>query len=305
MSIEKLGEVKRTLKEKPERSESRLDAVQLAAALREFLTSYPLYRKQRLGLSGSLEGLAFPASISGPCSNPMCKGEPSTTWKQLSASDDCWPARHLLFRCVHCDISSQAFWILIEAQERVEYDHPVPFRQAPLYKAFTIQKIGQSPPWSITVPREIERALGEDGLELYRNGLVSMSQSYGLGALAYFRRVIENTVGDLLNLVEEAAEADRNPAALEAVQGARATKRADEKLRLIQDVIPVSLRPGGVNPFGKLYDDYSRGLHALSDEECLSIATELRDTLEYVFGNIRDQLDRAKAYRARITGGRA
>ena len=50
-----------------------------------------------------------------------------------------------------------------------------------------------------------------------------------------------------------------------------------------------------------LYGNYSRGLHQESDEECLAIATELRDALEYLFGNLREQFEQAKAFRERIT----
>jgi hypothetical protein len=112
--------------------------------------------------------------------------------------------------------------------------------------------------------------------------------------------MVENVVGDLLNLVEEAASADNDHAALAAVKSARKTRIADEKLKLISGVIPLSLRPGGVNPFARLYDDYSRGIHTLSDEDCLSIATDLREAFDYVFGNVRDQLEQAKAFRERL-----
>jgi hypothetical protein len=128
-----------------------------------------------------------------------------------------------------------------------------------------------------------------------------MSQAYGIGALAYFRRIVEDAVGALLNLVEEAAEADRDTEAKASVEAARKEHVADEKLRLIAQTIPLSLRPGGVNPFATLYADYSRGLHSLADEDCLGVAMDLRAALEYVFGTVRERLEAAKAYKATIT----
>lgn len=282
----------------------RLEGPQALAALREFLTSYPLYRKLRLPLKMATTSLEFPGAISGPCRDAACIGEPATSWSQTgldSRSGHVAPGSYWLqYTCVHCRRAAQHFWVLVDALEGASPVLPIPG-----ILTFGVQKIGQWPSWSIAVPREIERALEDAEFALYRKALVCMSQSYGIGALAYFRRIIENTVGELLGLVEEAATAEGDQKALAAVREARTTKVADDKLRLIREFIPASLRPGGVNPFAKLYDDYSRGIHSLSDEECLVIAAELRDTLEYVFGNIRDRLEQAKAYRAKITGSSA
>lgn len=273
----------------------------MAAALREVLTSFPLYRRRRLRFVRPVDSVLSPASISAPCPHPACREEPATTWSREADVEDAYPGRLLRYKCVHCDTERKTFWVLIEPEDKVIYQAPTLGPRQ--FQGCTIQKLGQAPPWGIAAPKEIQRSLGESDLQLYGNALVCMSQSYGLGALAYFRRVVENTLGELLGLVEEAATAEGDQKALSVVKEAQKSKVADEKLRLIREVIPASLRPGGVNPFAKLYDDYSRGIHSLSDEECLTIATELRDTLEYVFGNIRDRLEQAKAYRLKITGG--
>lgn len=282
----------------------RPTAAQAAAALREFLISYPLYRRLRVDLGQGAQLPPFPQSISAPCWQETCKGEPTTTWR-LEDKVEVSPGVRLGYKCVHCEQALRSYWVVI---------HPLrqAFAQLPGgriprgFDVFQVQKIGQLPAWSIDPPKEVVRALAAADLALYRNALICMSQSYGLGALASFRRVVENTVGALLDLVEEAALGDNDTEALEAVRQARETRIADEKLRLVAAVVPATLRPGGVNPLSKLYQDYSRGLHALSDEEWLEIATELRDALEYVFGNLRDRLEQAKAYRAKITkhGGR-
>ena len=41
--------------------------------------------------------------------------------------------------------------------------------------------------------------------DLYKKALINSNFSYGIGALAYFRRVVENKVNDLLDLIADAA----------------------------------------------------------------------------------------------------
>ena len=127
-----------------------------------------------------------------------------------------------------------------------------------------------------------------------------MSQGYGLGAVAYFRRVIENEVVALLDLVEDAAKADGDEEALDAVRGARESHVAEEKLRLVAEHVPRGLRPSGVNPLAVLYGGFSRGIHALSDEECLAVALELRTAFDFVFKNLRQVVREAKEYASQI-----
>ncbi len=67
-------------------------------------------------------------------------------------------------------------------------------------------KVGQYPPLSIEPSAELSKALGEEDTALYKKALVNGNYAFGIGALAYFRRVIENKVNLLLDLIGEAAE---------------------------------------------------------------------------------------------------
>jgi hypothetical protein len=279
--------------------------------LREFLQSSPLYRRVKLQLVNPAMQVDFPEALSMPCPDPACKAQPTTTWRLLRTEAGLFgPGQLIAYVCAHCGRMRYSFWVVTVPGEQARKSVPhvqsgpaLGVRVGPLagFRAFTLFKIGQYPSWSITPAKEVERALSPEDLELYKNGLVCMSQAYGIGALGYFRRVVENAVSGLLDLVEEAAQTDGDTKALAAVEAARLTKIADEKLKLVADVVPASLRPGGVNPLATLYADYSRGLHALSDKECLEVATDMRDALDYVFGNLRDRLEQAKAYRDKMT----
>lgn len=158
------------------------------------------------------------------------------------------------------------------------------------------RKVGQIPPLEIAPPGMIEAQLLEPDLTHYKRGLACVSQSYGIGALGYFRRVLEDTIDTLLDLVEQAARGQEDEDLIEAVGRAKKEKNVAAKLRLVKDVIPPALRPGGVNPLAVLYDEYSKGLHRQSDDECLEIALQLRHAFEYLFAHLRQHIRAAEEF---------
>jgi hypothetical protein len=272
----------------PRDAPGALTLEQARARVAEFLQDYPLYTPLQLGFAEATKASDLcPRAISRACTH--CRA--TTTWLPRN------PFFHQ---------GSATFWCAQCGQTNVEFRFkfaPSPFLEGGGEAArphFTIRKYGQWPGWSISPPREIEAALDAVNLDLYKKALVCMSQAYGLGAVAYFRRVIENELPALLDLVEEAATADADEEALDTVRRARESRIADEKLRLVADHVPRTLRPGGANPLAILYDQFSRGIHALSDEDCLAVAMKLRSTFDFVFKNLRQLTRDAKEYAAQI-----
>ena len=85
---------------------------------------------------------------------------------------------------------------------RVSYDFYAEY-DAPRHR---IRKIGQLPPWSIAIDPEVEEFLGESA-EDFKKGKICESQGYGIGAYAYYRRVLESSFRLVLDrLREEAVE---------------------------------------------------------------------------------------------------
>jgi hypothetical protein len=121
---------------------------------------------------------------------------------------------------------------------------------APLYVGW-VRKVGQSPPWSVTLPREVEKALGPH-LKYFERGLACEGAGFGLAALAYYRRVVEELVRRLsderVNTLSgsdrERFVADRDEARLE-----HSVKR---EIELVKDMVPNDARPGSVNPLSGL-----------------------------------------------------
>ena len=144
-----------------------------------------------------------------------------------------------------------------------------------------IQKTGQYPPWEIAPPKQLARLLETHGT-FYKRGLANESQGYGIGAFAYYRRVVEDITDTLLDQIEGLLEGDTKEQYHEALLRTKASPTASEKFELVKNLLPPVLRPGGMDPLGQLYGALSEGLHELTDEQCLEVATEVRVCLEFV-----------------------
>jgi hypothetical protein len=54
------------------------------------------------------------------------------------------------------------------------------------------------------------KALGSEDLKLYKKGLIDFKFGHGIGAVGYFRRVLENKIDALLDLLVEAGKNAQN-----------------------------------------------------------------------------------------------
>ncbi len=158
-------------------------------------------------------------------------------------------------------------------------------------------KVGQWPPLMIEPSPELAKALGPEDAELYKKGLIDFNFSHGIGAVGYFRRVLENKTNDLLDLIAEAAR-NENVASerIAEIEAAKKGHRVEERIRIASAILPAHLRPGGHNPLDKLYAPLSAGLHGESDEDCLTIFSEARFALEYLFKNLTESNEEARRY---------
>jgi hypothetical protein len=70
-------------------------------------------------------------------------------------------------------------------------------------------KFGEMPPPDRRPPKELRANLQPDDLDFYTKALDCRHFNYGLAALGYMRRVIENRIDDILDLAYKAAEAEK------------------------------------------------------------------------------------------------
>lgn len=159
-----------------------------------------------------------------------------------------------------------------------------------------IQKYGERPRAKLSRNRALQKFLKDD-LENYEKAFICLSHEYGIAAFAYFRRVVENNIFRLLDLVQEDAQASsEDPELLSALQELRGDAPMSEKIRLANKALPNHLKPDGLNPLGKLYQVLSEGVHALSEEECLEKAKSTSECLTFLISEIASR----KEHRARF-----
>ena len=139
------------------------------------------------------------------------------------------------------------------------------------------------------VPRTVEKRLGASA-DFYRKALTSRNEGYGLAAVAYFRRVVEDKTNELIDVVADAAATFGVPSTdVEKIRAAKNEKAYEDKLKIAARAIPEVLKPDGANPFQAMYDILSVGIHTQSEDECLQIADDTREIFDYLFDRLRTE----------------
>ena len=167
-------------------------------------------------------------------------------------------------------------------------------------------KIGQYPAPSIAASKGMEKALGPELIVFYRKALMNWNFGNGIAAVAYMRRIVEDSTNELIEIAAAEAESRGEPA--EVVSGMRAALNTEKytsfekKLKVAASVFPDSLKVGGHNPLDVLFGAVSKGLHSLSEDECIQVADRIRLVFEYVFENLKAQTDKRRAYEASFKG---
>lgn len=152
-------------------------------------------------------------------------------------------------------------------------------------RSMEIEKVGQYLPWDISINKNLQKVLGKFS-ENYKKGLICESQAYGIGANAYFRRIVEEIIGDLLEQIPNIMSGEERVKYDEALEETRKTKNTQEKIALVKDLLPPILMPESYNPLKTLHEILSEGLHEKTDQECLEDAQIIRTTLTFLVNSI-------------------
>jgi hypothetical protein len=257
----------------------------------EFVENGPLYTRIKL------ESFNPPGSIMRICDQPTCKRE--TTWFRLGktrtiteGSDPKIDVQHVSYECGLCKKSSLGvIYELLEwsvTGDGHNYSHKA------------VRKVGQIPAPDIAVAPELTQRLGTSAI-FYKNALILRQFNYGIGALAYLRRVVDVHTDNLIDIMIDLSRTSGVPEEeVEQLQAAKTETQYKEKLKIASEMVPQRLRPGDINPLGQLYKHTSIGLHNKSDDECIKIFDDLKEDFEYVFKNLHLQAEEQKQFAARV-----
>ncbi|OHB85786.1 MAG: hypothetical protein A2V98_17505 [Planctomycetes bacterium RBG_16_64_12] len=131
---------------------------------------------------------------------------------------------------------------------------------------------------------------------MFFKGLRSENQGLGIGAFAYYRRVVENQKGRLLDaIINVGRKTGLVPKAIATLESAKSETQFSKAIESIKDAIPDAIRIKGRNPLTLLHAPLSEGIHDKTDEECLGLATDVREILFAMAEKIAEALREQKA----------
>jgi hypothetical protein len=248
---------------------------------KEFLEEYSLFRKLKCDFPSTLD------KIPNPPINMTCeKCDSVQTFNMVNKYYDGFPYSNfpsgdmklsLVYQCQSCRSHTRQFQIYVSPS--LDYCY----------------KFGQYPEWEIKMDKNLEKTLGKHS-KTFRKGLVCESQGYGIGAFAYYRRITEEIIDELLDSIADLIETENKKQFLEALEKTKQTRVTQEKIDLIKDLLPTILRPNGMNPLGVLHSELSEGLHAESDESCLENASHIKNILTFLINQIIQSKEAAKQF---------
>ncbi|HKE84038.1 MAG TPA: hypothetical protein VKB50_09795 [Vicinamibacterales bacterium] len=223
--------------------------------------------------------LAVPA-IQLYCTNNACKGNLLFTCistRPTKPDNDDVHHVFLTYCCKNCENTQKMFAL---AYRRNKSDA----------QAGHVVKLGELPGFGPRVPSRLISLIGPDS-DLFLRGSRAEVHGLGIGAFAYYRRVVETQKGRLIEEVGKVARKlgasadviDRFDRAAQETQFARA-------IELLKDAIPDALKIEGHNPLTLLHDALSDGLQAETDAECLRIAADIRIVLAALAVRLSDLL---------------
>ncbi len=177
-----------------------------------------------------------------------------------------WRDIFLIYLCRHCQKTSKTFALRVCATSKVAtHGNAI--------------KYGELPPFGPHIPSRVITLIREDRA-LFAKGRRAESQGLGIGAYGYYRRVIENQKDRLLEEIRRVAERESpDSAILGSLDQAMRESQFNKAVDMVKDAIPPPLLIQGQNPLQLLHAATSKGIHELSDEECLERATDIRRVL--------------------------
>jgi len=190
------------------------------------------------------------------------------------------------FSCVSCRKSKREYLV-----EQVLIDGKI-----------RLQKYGELPRAKLARNRVLQKFLKDD-LDNYEKAMICLSHEYGVAAFAYFRRVVENNINKLLDLVtEDAQSSGGDRATLDAISELRKDTPMSEKIRVANLALPSHLKPDGLNPLGRLYQVLSEGVHSLSEAECLKKAKATSECLTFLVSELASRQDHRARFKSMVGG---
>ncbi|MBI5215004.1 MAG: hypothetical protein HY960_04575 [Ignavibacteriae bacterium] len=241
--------------------------------INRFLESYPPGTESKVRVyvtsykTSMSSGLEMPlGDLQLYCSSEQCNGirsfrsETKSLYPKVKESE----ITFLQYSCRNCLTNKKIFAVIFTLHDNT---------------SATIYKMGEVPVFGDPTPTRLLSLLGSEK-DYFLKGRRAENQSLGIGAFAYYRRVVENQKNRILDEVIKVADLTNAPTSLkEALKQAREEPQFSRAVESLKGAIPDSLLIEGHNPLTLLHQALSEGIHAQTDEECLDLAGTIRTVL--------------------------
>lgn len=235
----------------------------------ELLEEVPLHSPRRIALLfnppqyGNLE---FPDSIYVHCDHETCCGVRRHAQHETGKYrfGKILSYHFVRFICSNCSSTWKLFGLKVKGDGEE-------------MRSGICTKIYQEPTFGTPIPKRLFQIIGESNREYFLQARRAIARGLGIGAYAYYRRIVENTKFDLVSSMLELAQTTGAPSAqIDQLSKAKAETQFSKAIDLLRDVgaIPAILLIDGHNPLALLHDILSEGIHQLQDGECLERAQE-------------------------------
>lgn len=194
---------------------------------------------------------------------------------------DKWSRVFLHYACSNCRSRSKIFAIMARWNTAADEGEAA--------------KLGEWPPFGSQVSLGIISILGRNK-DMFLKGRRAEIQGLGIGALAYYRRVIENQKDHIIDeIIRILRRTNSDETQIEKLKSAKTEKQFKEAVALISDAIPQALLINGYNPLALLEQAMTKGSYVQKDSDALKLATAIRKILtelaERVVRALEDQTD--------------
>jgi len=190
--------------------------------------------------------------------NGMRLSEPSDLMYPIRGR---WSQHFVRYRCRNCGEATKIYAV----QSRVDTNYD-----------FNVRKVGEYPLLGPPTPARVITLVGKEK-DYFLKGRRAELQGLGIGAFAYYRRVIENQKDRIFDEIIRVCE--RLKSDKELINELAIAKTETQFSRAVQAVkhgIPEVLFINGQNPLTLLHSALSQGLHEQTDDACLELATSIR-----------------------------
>jgi hypothetical protein len=142
-------------------------------------------------------------------------------------------------------------------------------------------KLGQMPAFGPQTAARLMMLVGPDR-EIFLQGRRAENRGMGIGAFAYYRRVVENQKNRIIAEIAKVSKVLGSTPEIDALFAAAMKEtRFSESIDMVKGAIPQTLLISGRNPLTLLHSALSKGLHdaEMTDAHCLALAQSIRTIL--------------------------